>query len=174
MTDYPNGGELSPAVASACMWVQHAIADGQLEPAWLLSDPDWRLLLAQIWMVAEGLDAIADRDAVAAALAKRDQPASPHWARFANWYVGHLATTHSQLPRWGVLSTTEIAAPDVEVVTLVEEAVQGTIVVGQPEILVQRVTVRLGGAGAGTWRVCALGRSIPHPGWPPTADELTL
>lgn len=146
-------------IATALEWVRTAIGEQDLARAWPLTDPDLRRLIAQSWMINEAMDARADRDDLVEQLAAETPPAGVLWNR--------LCTS----TRWGTMSATDPVSPGVELVRLVDEAeTRSTVPAGGAAVLVQNITVRY----SERWRVCAVGRSIPRPGWPPTADTIEV
>lgn len=164
-------GQEPSSITTAVAWVDAVMDRMDLRAAWELTDPDFRLVLAQHWVLSHGgaefLGPQAGWDMLAQGLAACPSR-HPLWGRFASerlqrWYEfwGDFSTS-----TWRVHDEVErVPGATIEVVTFVEPAAEGQDgQAGLPGAL-RRIAVRL---RDGRWRVAGLdGRRVFRPGWPP-------
>ena len=161
------------AVARA--WVEAVMDRGDMAAAWVLTDPDLRLVLAQHWIISrQGDPALAgyEPDALARDLAASSSP-HPLWDRFASdrlrrwrqFWAGFGTQT------WDVADETQRLMPGVVVVTFMEKhRLLGWAKPGPPAAT-RRFAVRSTPRG---WLVAGLdGSALFRPGWPPTQVAVT-
>lgn len=162
------GGHLDEAAAAARAWVAAVMDERDLAKAWPLTDPPFRKVLAQHWILQsppevvgppEGWEAMADRLAA-------DPPSHALWSRFAAERLARWREfwTSFSAATWGIKDRTEIS-PGVVVVTFVEPRGKLMQLKPGPPLEFRHLAVRHTGEG---WRLAGLdGRNLFRPGWPP-------
>ena len=157
-------------MSAAWRFLDPAIRDGELVKAWRAADPDFRLALAQQWLIdnAEDVDADGvDRDEAASGLSA-DQPTHWLWDDFERV---HLRSWQRLVPDpdvWGIGTGTRLLAPDIEVLYVHDSSdldADGVLPPGDVRRVVPLVMRR---GGDDEWRVLNLGSEVQaEPGWPP-------
>lgn len=163
----PNGDD-DGAVAVAKAWVGAVMDDRDLARAWAITEPDYRKVLAQHWIISKHADVVGPPDqweAIADGLAACPS-AHRLWERFAadrltrwrEFWTGFSAVT------WGVRSRTD-PRPDVAVVAFVEPRGKLMSLKPGPPLEFRHIAVRRTPKG---WLVAgADGNNLFRPGWPP-------
>lgn len=139
------------------------------DTAWTITDPSFRLALAQQWVIDTGRG--------------RDQPLAQHLA-FAEPAPGSdwAQFSRDQLDRWlGAFrpafngsfrlleDEAELVGPDLGVIAVApDESPNEVSEADDRPITAQHLVMRL----TNQWRVAGLGRSFVRPGWPPTQVPL--
>ena len=155
-------------------WLREVFDESNLAGAWPLTDGPFRLALAQSWfLLNEDLPEVAceDRDELAEALSKSDQPGHSLWSSFAGW---RIIRWRKVLPEWvtdaekrGFVSVPSLIGPDLEAV-MVAPVSGGTHFEADTELCVQRFLVRYTPSGL---LLAGIGGVLPVPGWPPTETD---
>lgn len=157
-----------PAVAQAKAWVHAVMDERDLATAWPLTDPDFRKILAQHWILSAPADVVGPPEqweALADGLAACS-PSHRLWDRFAvermrrwrEFWTGFSAVT------WGVRSRSD-PRPDVAVITFVEPRGKLMSLRPGPPLEFRHIAVRDTPDG---WLVTGVdGNNLFSPGWPP-------
>ncbi len=156
------------AVEAALAWVRAAIDDRDLAAAWPLTDPPFRKVLAQHWILSAPGDVVGPPEqweALADALAASPSR-HPLWERFAaerlarwrEFWPGFSAVT------WGVKARSD-PRPDVAVIAMVEPRGKLMSLRPGPPLQFRHLALRRTPEG---WLLAGLdGNHIFRPGWPP-------
>ncbi|MGQ0744178.1 MAG: hypothetical protein ACT4OS_07575 [Acidimicrobiales bacterium] len=168
--DDAGGSPIATAQEVARLWVKAVMDDGSLDQAWPLTDPEFRLVLAQdwIWSHRSGPNQVGpeqERDTVATSLADVGHD-SGYWDVFAKEIVHRWQTIWRGLSvlTWMTIDGDEILGVDTEVVSFVEADSPGAR--PGPGAFARRFALRHGEAG---WLVVGVdGDQLYRPGWPPT------
>ena len=156
------------AVAAAKAWVAAVMDDRDLEAAWPLTEPSYRKVLAQHWIISKPADVVGPAeqwepiaDGLAACPSTHrlwTQFASERLSRWREYWAGFSAVT------WGVRTRTD-PRPDVAVVTFVEPRGKLMSLRPGPPLEFRHIAVR---RTPGGWLVAgADGNHLFRPGWPP-------
>lgn len=140
MSDEPIPNEIAAhgaggPVQAARRWAQLIFA-GQLDQAWPLTDPDFRLVLTRAWCNVNSRHPLLkdlDVDTLARDLATAG-PSSAYWIFFENTQVDELRHWFGDINSWGVDGRPRPAGDDVEHVVFVPRA-------SQPALLEQDTTL---------------------------------
>ncbi|MFP5319925.1 MAG: hypothetical protein ACLGI2_16740 [Acidimicrobiia bacterium] len=154
--------------AAALEWVAAVMDRGDLDAAWLATDPTLRLVLAQDWVWNHRHDPAighqADWDEIAAGLAESPD-GHELWSRFATDLVAMWQRTWKGFgaEAWTVRSEPEVLDLDLELVTFVEPGPASDHPAGPA--FARRFAMRHTPDG---WLVAGVnGDQIFQPGWPP-------
>jgi hypothetical protein len=166
---------------SAWEWLEAVRAQAP-DGAWRLMDPDFRLVMAQGWIIhnedvlrdptVSGLD----RDTFARELSL-EQPTHPLWPHFAKVMLREITRTLGglELENLGIAMRPRLIGADLELVRLLpldeldrDEDGQyyfapGAQVIGLSVILRHREP---------RWLVAGIGEFLYHPGWPPRFERV--
>lgn len=167
----PEAGD-DGAVALAKAWVSAVMDERDMQKVWALTEPDYRKVLAQHWIMSKHPDVVGPPElweALADGLAAYPS-GSRLWAQFARerlqrwreFWTGFSAVT------WGVRGRSD-PRPDVAVVTFVEPRGKLMSLKPGPPLEFRHIAVRRAPEG---WLVAgADGNNLFKPGWPPGPDE---
>lgn len=156
------------AVEAALAWVRAALDERDLAAAWPLTDPPFRKVLAQHWILNSPPDVVGPPEqweALADALAASPST-HPLWERFASerlarwreFWPGFSAVT------WGVKARSD-PRPDIAVIAFVEPRGKLMSLRPGPPLDFRHLAVRRTPDG---WLLAGLdGNHIFRPGWPP-------
>ena len=156
------------AVDLARAWVRAVMDDRDLGSAWPLTDPPFRKVLAQHWILSAPPDVVGPPEqweALADALAACPS-GHPLWDRFAGerlarwreFWPGFSAVT------WGVKARSD-PRPDIAVIVFVEPRGKLMSLRPGPPLQLRHLAVRRTPEG---WLLAGLdGNNIFRPGWPP-------
>lgn len=157
------------AVAAARAWVGLVMDERDIDAAWPLTDPPFRKVLAQHWILSAPPDVVGapeQWETLADRLAER-RPNHPLWRRFSServtrwreFWPGFSAVT------WGVKDHAE-TRPGIVVVTFVEPRGKLMQLRPGPPLEFRRLALRRTDEG---WLLAGVdGSNIFRPGWPPT------
>jgi len=159
---YGPSGPAAPALA----WME-ALQRGDFEAAWRLTDPTFRLVIAQgwIWAHREREDVGAyDRDELAAALADPDLD-HPLRAAFAEALFSSVPTDE----HWATGSRPRPLTPGYELVLLVPNVTEPFVIDEPTPLFAHGILMHFTGSG---WLVAGSGVVTPAvPGWPPIEGQ---
>lgn len=160
------------AVALARAWVSAVMDERDMHKVWALTEPDYRMVLVQHWILSKHPDVVGPPEqweALADGLAAYpsgsrlwEQFARERLQRWREFWTGFSAVT------WGVKGRSD-PRPDVAVVTFVEPRGKLMSLKPGPPLEFRHIAVRRTPEG---WLVAgADGNNLFKPGWPPGPDE---
>jgi hypothetical protein len=102
----------------ALSWADAVLDRCDLVDAWPLTDPDHRLVCAQVWLYTEGREHDVDRVEVADALAAGVD--HPDWPLMAAWWLHHWRAIafRFMVDGWRIVTVEETPGPDLEFIRL--------------------------------------------------------
>jgi hypothetical protein len=167
LANFTPGGPLE----TVQQWLDLIYTQHDLAAAWPLTEADYRLVMAQLWICNTASPNTVDRDAIAAAIV--DQVAAhPDWSEFAEWVIEEFLRPFCpyDAETWGFLSVVDVVAPGWEAVAVSDTGGESTYVPEGEHLQVNWWIARAGEDGL--WRVACNGRHQVIPGWPPTSRPL--
>lgn len=165
MTASPSGMDPSGVDTITC-WVRLVREGGSSRSLWTTLDDRLRLALAQGWVlhVLGGPD-----DDVAEDLADEDTD-NPHFPAMIDFFVRRWQSVYAILKgRFGVFERSYLVGVDMELIVLTGPEHIG-VVKADMEIPAHCFIIRFEND---EWKIAALARRLPVPGWPPTEQDVS-
>lgn len=153
-------------VQAAEAWIIAVFHQRDFRASWPLTDPVFRLVLAQDWLwVNREHPAVrgADLEDAAASLSELGD-GHPLWGLFAESMLADFAGRGFDLESWKFLSGSRPVSLDYELLFFTDTGGESGWITGPTELTVDALLMH---HVAGAWRFCGFSGIVPEPSWPP-------
>ncbi|GAA3044438.1 hypothetical protein [Actinokineospora globicatena] len=142
-------------------WLDGLFDGTPVRQLWPLFSPSLRTIYAQQWLYLQGRDR---NDGVVKALSLEDANGTLAQQMFSD-YSAHWKSVYSDLSSGHAFwDKADLVGPDMEIVVAFARIHQGFYSAGKSLPAHSFIVI----FDEGIWRIAALARRIPVPGWPPT------
>lgn len=153
-------------VAAVLEWIQAVFDEGDMRASWPLTDPGYRLCLAQAWVWANrGQEALSTYDLELLAEEFAEVACRhPLWGAFAETTLEEHTVLEFDLESWGFASRPRPVVPDYELVFLIRTDGETVLITEPTDVRAHPFLVH---HTPGGWRFAGYSGIVPEPSWPP-------